>query len=281
MSQAEAQSAEKRNQELALAQQERGGALAAGPAPTNMLEVVMRASMDPNIDPARLEKFLQIGRELESDKAKKEWAVAFRAAKDDLDGVSLKKNGKIVYAGKNGAPDSTIHFLKYDDIADAVKPILRKHGLTASYTYEHEATPPKTICVMTLLHSGGHSQQFRSVPLPMVDSGGGKSDIQGAGSVMTYGRRYAIQAAFDIVAEGQDNDGSGQREQPKPVTDEQIETIENIVRACDEKNPGFKQLFANWMAKEFRVSSPAQLMQGQQLKAVMLKLAEKQKALGI
>lgn len=258
---------------------EPGGEL-TGPQP-DMLQIVLRAAADPSIDPARLEKFLQIGRDLQADKAKQQWAVAYRAAKDELDGVRISKRGQIIYEAKNGKPESVIKFLQYSDIADAIKPILRKYELTASYTYEVETTPPKTVCVLNLLHSGGHSRDFRSVPLPMVDSGGGKNDVQGAGSVMTYGRRYVIQAAFDIVADGQDDDGNMGREQPKPITQEEFETIANIVQACDDKNPGFRLLFAKWMAKELSVTDPKELRQGAQLKAVRGKLSEKQRLLGL
>lgn len=249
--------------------------------PRDMLQMVMRAAMDPTIDPARLEAFLKIGRELEADKAKREWAMAFRAAKDELDGVRLTKQGKIVYEGKNGKQDSVIKFLRYDDIADAVKPIMRKHELTVSYSYRHETTPPKTICVMTILHAGGHSEKFESVPLPMVDSGGGKSDIQGAGSVMTYGRRYAIQAAFDIVAENEDDDGNMGRKQEPPITEEQIETLQNLVQACEDKNPGFKNLFAKWFVKEFSTAHVKDLRQGRQYKTALDKLQEKMTLLGL
>jgi len=257
------------------------GAILRTDEPQDMLQIVMRAAQDPTIDPARLKEFLEIGRQLQADKAKQQWAMAFRAAKDELDGVRITKRGQIVYEGKNGKQDSVIKFLRYDDIAEAVKPILRKHQLTASYTYRNETTPPKTVCVLTLLHSAGHSETFESVPLPMIDSGGGKSDVQGAGSVMTYGRRYAIQGAFDIVAENQDDDGAMGRDQPQPITEQELETITNIVQVCDDKNPGFRNLFTRWMVKELKTENVKDLRQGAQLKSVMTKLSEKMKALGL
>ena len=244
--------------------------------PEDMLSLVMRAAADPNVDPARLEKFLQIGRELQADKAKQQWAIAFRSAKDEIDNIEFTKRGHIVY--KDG---SVVKFMQYDDIAEAVKPILKKYQLTSSYTYRHEATPPKTICVLTLLHSGGHSEKFESIPMPMLDQSGGKTDIQAAGSIMTYGRRYAIQAAFDIVAAGQDDDGTLGKEQPKPITERELETISNIVQACEDKNPGFRKLFTNWLFKQMKIDEIKSLRQGTQLKSVMEKLNAKMKELGI
>ena len=255
------------------------GAIMRTDEPQDMLQIVMRAAQDPTIDPARLKEFLEIGRQLQADKAKQQWAMAFRAAKDELDGVRITKRGQIVYEGKNGKQDSVIKFLRYDDIAEAVKPILRKHQLTASYTYRNETTPPKTVCVLTLLHSAGHSETFESVPLPMIDSGGGKSDVQGAGSVMTYGRRYAIQGAFDIVAENQDMDGTSQ--QAEPISESDYRKIEDIVQECENRNPGFRSLFTKWFVKEFKIDKLSDLRQGHQLKSVMTKLTEKMQSLGI
>lgn len=254
--------------------------LTAADRPPTMLETVMQAVQNPNIDPARLREFLAIGRELELEKKKNEWSTAFAAAKRELDGVSINKRGVIVYEAKAGKAESRIPFMRYDDIAEAVKRVLRDHGLIVSYTYRTEPTPPKTICVMTILHDNGHSQTFESVPMPMIDQGGGKSDIQGAGSVMTYGRRYVICAAFDIVAEGEDNDGSGKTKND-PITDQELTTIQNIVQACEDKEPGFRVRFTKWMVKELKVDRVQDIRQGPQLTSVRTKLDEKLAALGL
>lgn len=249
--------------------------------PQNMLQMVMRAAGDPSIDADKLEKLLRIGKELEQDKRAAEWAAAFQAAKFEIDEYRITKNGKIVYPGKPGKEDSVVRFIRYDDIADAVKPILRKNGLASSYTFRHEATPPKTICVMTITHANGFERVFESVPLPMVDDSGGKNAVQGAGSVMTYGRRYATCAAFDIVADGEDDDGNLGRDLAKPITAEEFETIDNILRSCEDKAPNTRKLFTAWMLKELKTANPKELMQGRQLKAVMTVLEGKQRQLGL
>lgn len=243
-----------------------------------MLEIVMRAVADPTIDPSRLREFLQIGRELEADRAKKDYIAAFHAAKQEMDGIKIRKDGKIVY-DKPGKAGGVIKFMKYDDIADAIKPILARHDLVATYTAEFTVSPPKTVVVMELMHKGGHSKEYRSVPLPMVDSGGGKNDIQGAGSVSAYGRRYVVVPAFDIVAEGEDNDGAGSR--VIAITPEQVQTIWDIVEECNNRDPKFSQLFVKWLRAEFAIDNPVNLFQGAQLKAVMAKLDEKMVLLGM
>ncbi len=242
---------------------------------------LIAAAAQPGRDPATVREMYAFAKEVMLDQKKEQWAQSFFAAKSELDGIKIRKNGAIVYEGKNGKEDSVIKFLKYDDIAEVIKPTLRKHNLVAAYDYETILTPPKTVCVMKLMHANGHIETFRSPPLPMVDSGGGKNDVQGAGSVGTYGRRYVVCPTFDIVAEGEDDDGNMGRQQPQPITDGEIETITNIVQACEDRNPGFRRLFTSWMVKELKVQEVKQIRQGNQLKAVMTKLHEKQKALGL
>lgn len=242
---------------------------------------ILTAAAESGRDPGTVREMYAFAKEVMKDQNQQEWTQSFVRAKMELDGYKIRKNGAIVYEGKNGKPDSTIKFLKYDDIAEAVKPILRKYNLVAAYDYEFTPSPPKTICVMKLMHVNGHVELFRSPPLPMVDSGGGKNDVQGAGSVGTYGRRYVVCPTFDIVAEGEDDDGNMGRDQPQPITDAELTTITDIVAACEDKNPGFRNLFTKWMVAELKVQQAKDLRQGNQLRAVMTKLDEKQRALGL
>lgn len=242
--------------------------------PQTLLETVMRAAADPSVDPDRLERLLNVGRQLEADRAKREYIAAFLAAKTDLDGMKITKRGAIVYEAKPGKRGSSIGFMRYDDISAAVKPILRSHGLAATYSYELLAGAPKVVCVMKLMHQGGHAEEFRSVPLPMIDQSGGKTDIQGAGSVSSYGRRYVVCPAFDIVAEGEDNDGA-KTLPTESITEQQAVKIDEILSAYDDKAPGSRARFMAWMKAELQCERIDDLYQGAQLDAVMEKLRPK------
>lgn len=252
-------------------------------APTQqptMLQVVMAAAGDPNTDADKLEKLLNIGLILEDEKRKQEFNRAFHAAYSELTDIKILKNGEIVYPGKNGKPDSVVKFPKHSDLAKIIKPVLVKHGLTASYTAEIIPSPAKTVMVMDLNHVNGYSKQFRSVPLPMVDSGGGKNDVQGAGSVSTYGRRYAIIPAFDIVCEDADDDGNLGKATP-PITQEQADKIDDILTALNDKEPGKRTAFIKWIGAQFKVEKISELRQGDQLAEVMAKLDAAQRQAGI
>lgn len=241
----------------------------------------MQAAANPACDPAKAREIYEFAQKIMGDQKREVWSRSFFAAKQELDGIKIRKDGKIVHDNKNGKTGAVIKFMRYDDIARVVKPILAKHDLIASYTYRYEANPPKTICVMRLMHQNGHQEIFESVPLPMVDSGGGKNDVQGAGSVGSYGRRYVVCPTFDIVAEGEDDDGNLGKEQPKPITTVQARQLDDLVIECDNRQKGFGPRWYKWLGSEFRINAHAEILEGQMFKAVNAKIDAKARELGV
>jgi len=246
----------------------------------SMLQAVMAAALNPSLDPERVKAFLDMAREMDQDEKRQQFNIAFAAAYNQISQIKIAKNGEIHYPGKNGGAGSVIKFIRHDDISRVIKPVLAEHGLTATYSAELITTPPKAVMVMTIMHVNGYSKEWRSIPLPLVDSGGGKNDVQGAGSVSTYGRRYVIIPAFDIVAEDADDDGNLGKA-AKAITEQQADTILDILHELDRRQPGSAALFAKWIKQQFRVESVNQLLQGDQHAEVMDKLDKKQREMGI
>ena len=249
-------------------------------SPSGMLQSLLDLAARPDTDAAKASAVYALAKEMMADEAKRAWTKAFMSVRDELDGITIRKNGQIHYEAKPGKAASTIKFMKNEDIARAIKPVLRKFGMAAAYTYRYESTPPKTICVMKLMHNGGHTELFESPPMPMVDDGGGKNAVQGAGSVGSYGRRYVVCPTFDIIAEGEDDDGSG-KGVSDPITEEQIEVIRNIVQACDDKSPGSRGRFVRWMRAQLKVEKPADILQGSQHDQALAQLKDMQINLGL
>lgn len=245
-----------------------------------MLQSVMAAANNPALDPERVEKFLAMAMDLDQQQKRQEFNVAFAAAHNEISQIRIAKNGEIHYPGKNGGPGSVIKFIKHDDLSRVIKPALAAHGLTATYSAEIVATPPKIVTVLTIIHANGYSREWRSIPLPMVDSGGGKNDVQGAGSVSTYGRRYVTIQAFDIVAEGADDDGNLGKGAPLITADQEIK-IDDILAALNDKEPGKRNAFIKWIGAQFKVEKISELRQGDQLTEVMAKLDAAQRQAGL
>ena len=255
--------------------------VAASPAPKlSMIQTVMAAAMNPDLDPDRIKAFLDMAREMDQDEKRQQFNAAFAAAHSQISAIHIAKNGEIIYPGKNNGPASVIKFVKHDDISRVIKPILAEHGLTATYSSEILVTPPKAVTVMTIIHTNGHSREWRSIPMPLVDSGGGKNDVQGSGSISTYGRRYVTIAAFDIVAEDADDDGNKGSLQ-RAITQEQADGIRDILQALENGSAGTRGRFMGWVKQQFKIESIDQILQGDQYEEIMSRLNTAMKQAGI
>lgn len=89
-----------------------------------------------------------------------------------------------------------------DSIIEMVRPVLPKHGLAFVQFNDIPENGQGVIIETIITHSSG---QFIGGKLLMPLA---KVDPQGAGSAITYGRRYALAAALGIVSD-EDVDGNG------------------------------------------------------------------------
>lgn len=102
-----------------------------------------------------------------------------------------------------------------DNIIDVTKPLLQKHGLTVM---QFPGGDGEKITVRTMiLHNSGEWIESEPLTLKAV-----KTDPQGAGSAITYGRRYSYAAALSLSL-GEDDDGNAastpprNSQQPTPI----------------------------------------------------------------
>lgn len=121
-----------------------------------------------------------------------------------------------------------------DEIISTITPVLTKHGLSQiqSTTSEGENIGVKTL----LIHESGEFIEFDTLWLPM-----GKVNAQGAGSSVTYARRYSLCASLGIAAEEDDdgnnasqNNGGGQSSSqgsnPSLASEKQLKLVENLLK---------------------------------------------------
>lgn len=94
-----------------------------------------------------------------------------------------------------------------DAIIEMIRPILPKHGLSVIQFTDVPESGNGVIVETIITHSSG---QFISGKLLMPLA---KVDPQGAGSALTYGRRYGLAAALGIVS---DEDVDGNTAPPPP-----------------------------------------------------------------
>lgn len=201
--------------------------IAVGSENSALLSVIERVCSDPQADIAKLEKMLDLQERILNRNAEQAFAADFAAMQSELPRIA--KNGMIEIK-KDGRTLQSTPFAKLEDINDGVRPVLQKYGFGVSFSVEQAQGITVTA---KLLHRLGHSEKT-SITLP-IDNTGSKNAVQGSGSTISYGKRYAICALLNIST-GDDADGN------QPVDTSEIERpLADIASA-----PGLKELAQVW-----------------------------------
>ena len=99
-------------------------------------------------------------------------------------------------------------YAKLDSVVDVIKEAMSGKGL--SFNQEVGYDEQGNILITTnIFHESGQWLSFGPLGLPK-DTGKSMSDVQGAGSSITYARRYSLAAATGLASE-EDVDGSNSR----------------------------------------------------------------------
>ena len=121
---------------------------------------------------------------------------------------------------KNGYnPHFKSKYVTLDDTIKAINETAPKYGL--SYLQMPISDDNHVGSITVIMHSSGQYIEFPPFMLPM-----GKNTAQGAGSSLTYARRYSISAAFGLVSD-EDDDGNSASQKKKARIQKNKPQIEN------------------------------------------------------
>ncbi len=142
-----------------------------------------------------------------------------------------KAQGEMVAVGKSKTnPHFKSKYASLDDIIEMAKPILAENGLASVQS----PTMSGDDCgvITKVIHKGGYEMDCGLLLLPLGRGGG----AQGAGSSITYARRYAYSAVLSIACDDDDDGNAAQKEKPaKPVkTPEQLRIQEALAKFAEE-----------------------------------------------
>ena len=108
-------------------------------------------------------------------------------------------------SGEN--PHFRSRYVQIDGLLDAVRPVMAQHGLSFIQSTGGDG---QAVSVTTMvMHTSGEWIETDALVLKAV-----KADPQGAGSAITYGRRYSLSAALG-VAWDDDDDGNAASGKPR------------------------------------------------------------------
>lgn len=186
-----------------------------------VLSVIARAAADPNVDIDKLERLLQMQERVLAREARAKYTAALARMQPTLPVVG--EHGGI--KDRSGAIQST--YALWEDINDAIKPVLADHGFALAFKTRHEGD--KVVVTGVLSHVDGHSEATE-LALP-VDTSGSKNAVQAVGSSTSYGKRYTALALLNISTRGEDDDGrlgggTG------PITEDQWSELQRLADAA-------------------------------------------------
>jgi hypothetical protein len=165
---------------------------------------MIELAKDPSVDPAKMQAILDMQERMIDRQNLTAYRRAMHAARAKMPRIS--KDGKIT--NKQGQVQS--RFAHYEAIDAIVRPLVEAEGLTYGFDCVNlDGGRVGVTCIVS--HVDGHEERFGPMPLA-VDTTGAKNATQGAGSATSYGKRYTLCAAFNIVTDGEDNDGNGTRQ---------------------------------------------------------------------
>jgi len=193
----------------------------------SIMAVIARAASDPNVNVEKIERLAALYERIKAAEAKTAYMAALSAMQPDL--PVIERKGKITIRAKvdgerTGAVQQATAYALWEDINEAISPVLKTHGFALSFR-TGTAIDGKLTVTGILSHRGGH-QEETTLSL-MHDSTGSKNSVQAIGSSLSYGKRYTAGALLNITSRGEDDDGlSGGASY---ITDEQASTIQNML----------------------------------------------------
>lgn len=125
-------------------------------------------------------------------------------------------------------------YARWEEVCAQIEPVLAANDLVL--TFETAQTSADRVNVTAVLtHVDGHSERSQ-LALP-IDTGGAKNNVQGWGSSVSYGKRYAAFALLNLVGhDDKDTDGAAPSQF---ITEEQEATLRDLIEATEADLPKF------------------------------------------
>lgn len=209
-------------------------------------QIIERMSMNKDVDPDKLDRIIAMQERLMA----KQRQIAF----DDTLAIIqpklpiINRNGTIEVREKDpsgkrtGAIQQSTKYAKYEDIVEAVTPVLGEHGF--ALRFRTGLDEKGMVKVVGILSGCGHREETEFTL--QHDSTGSKNSVQAVVSSTSYGKRMAACALLNIVSRGEDDDGNASGSPAvvgDPMTQEQVEQLIELCEAVDLK----KERFVNHM----------------------------------
>lgn len=169
-----------------------------------LMQAIIQAASDKDMDVSKMERLYAMHKEAQAHRAMIDYSNAMTRVQNAM--PKIRKN-------KYNAQTKSY----YADLANVLSeaaPVYTKEGFSLSFG---QAECPTEGCVRVtcrVSHVGGHSEDY-FYDNPIDDAGiqgtKNKTPTHGRSSAVSYAQRYLTKMVFNLILEGEDNDGNGQR----------------------------------------------------------------------
>lgn len=170
------------------------------------MAMIAEAAKNPAVDVAKMQALMDVHERIMDKQNRVTYNQALARVQSKMRPVVRK--GSVKYDNdkhdKSKGQSEAFKFARYEDIDAVIRPIYQAEGFAISFNTKWGDTG--ATIYGTLSHIDGHSETVE-MRLPL-DSSGGKNNLQGMGSTLSYGKRYIIGMFFNIVTVGEDTDGN-------------------------------------------------------------------------
>lgn len=184
--------------------------------------VIERVLSDPSFPIERVEQTFAFYQKVEADRASKAWSSAFVSAQAAMAKVKKDANN----------PQTKSRYVTFEALDSAIRPIYSSHGFAPSFDTEESPKADHIRVVLYLIHSEGHERRYH-IDMPADGKGAKGGDVMtkthAAGSAMSYGKRYLLGSAFNVVTTSRDDDGNAAGGDLSVVDDEQAEELTRLI----------------------------------------------------
>ena len=219
---------------------ETGTALAEREADHVDVSSLVRLAVDKGVSVEILERLVAL-QERVSDRAA-ESAMVNAIAEFQAECPSIRKSKKATIRTRSGISYSYT-YASLDDIAQTIRPLLHKHGL--SYTWDSTVEGGVMTVTCILRHVEGHS-----VTATFTAPTDTKADMSGAqrhGAALTYARRQSLVQVLGLTSADDDNDAPGAPDvDTEVISAEQVADIESLIQEVKAS----KHKFLEWLSVE-------------------------------
>lgn len=179
----------------------------------SILQVIERAALDPRVDIDKMERLIQMQERIMAQRAKAAFMEAFAAMQEQL--PVIQERGAI----KDRSGSAQSRYALWEDINDAIKPVLARYGFSLSFrTGQRDG---KIVVTGILGHREGYEKEAE-MELP-ADGSGSKNAVQAIGSSTSYGKRYTASALLNLTSrDGGERDDDGRAAGVALITEEQV-----------------------------------------------------------